>query len=658
MDPSISPSTGSAQVLLKRYAATNDSDAFQELVRQHADLVYATCLRIVGDPHTADDAGQAVFLVFAKKARSLRADTPLAAWFYRTSVFIAQRTNRERRNRQRYEQEAAAMRAQANEARPDAESLWTTLKPQLDTLLAALPAAERDAVVLRYLAGKSEPEAAQALGCPVGTLSARVSRAIARLRERFAHSGTIMPATMLAVALDQYSRHAAPAHFVSSIHAACLGTAPASLAATTLAEGTMKALFWFKIKVLAAVLIISTLVGVPVTMRLTAGESAPVVKGGNATAPVVEKPTPAPLVIPKTVTFAPHAGNVPLIYERVTQTTCTDRPAIAAVINGLIPEHAIDCEIFEMAAKDEKDAVALKIQCLKAFCTHEFSIEKDGKQQVLNLFGVTDADKEKMPVCSVMFKPDGKTMLSEPQTDQERVLFNITHPEITGTIQIANGGFGTMLLQQAGFVPVCSTAGKPRALHDVWENKVVLLQKYELPISYSLEKVEIVNGRTIATLKSLPRKTELNTEVLPAETVGIGAIQITLAPKSLSGECIEDLLVDVELGAVLHHKRIINCKLGYKLDLPESMPESIRKLAGSDLVLGVRFTMEDTLLDEAQAQLLTNQKSSPEALKKVQERWGKRQTDSDPFSRDLATGVLKWVSELKPAVPDAKKDEF
>src|SRR4029077_759355 len=116
-----------------------------------------------------DDAGQAVFLVFVKKAKSLRGDLPLAAWFYRTAVFVAQRLKRDRANRRRYEQEAAAMRANEQAESVERQQQWLSLRPQLDALISALPAAERDALVLRYLAGKTEPEAAQALGCPVGT---------------------------------------------------------------------------------------------------------------------------------------------------------------------------------------------------------------------------------------------------------------------------------------------------------------------------------------------------------------------------------------------------------------------------------------------------------------------------------------------------------
>ena len=637
---------GSESELLQRYAATQDAGAFQELVGRHADLVYATCLRIVADPHTADDAGQAVFLVFAKKARSLRADTPLAGWFYRTSVFVAQRAIRERRNRRKYEQEAAAMRSSEHEADGAGSggetAFWSELKPQLDTLLAALPVAERDAVVLRYLAGKSEPEAARALNCPVGTLSARVSRAIARLRQRFAR-GTAVPATLIALALEQHARHAAPAHFVSSIHAACLGTAGASAAATQLAEGTMKALFWIKVKMVAAVLLISTLVGVPVTMRLTAGESNPVVNGGASATPAIPsmlKPAPT------TVDFAPRATTAPLYYERVTQIECTDRPAITSAINGLLPEHSIDCHVFEMTARKQDGAVAVHVQDLKSNTIYDYSTEKDGKPVKLKLFAYSVTTRDKMPECTFVSKPDGSFSLEKFES-KGPVKFIIGTPGVTGDLERGDGGLGIFLLDQVGFAPLCSTAGKARAVHDSWENTIVLQERFKLPIVYSLKSIERVNGRVVATLQSAAKKIEMSPEVLPSEAVTIAGMAMTLEPKSLSGECVEDVQVDAELGVVLHHQRRVTAKLGYTLNLPAGLPEAIRKMAGGDLLLGVRFTIEDTLLSEAQKNVLIGAEQTPEALKQMQTRWEKMLKADDPYVQALAEGILGQIAGKK-----------
>ncbi|MBX9581637.1 MAG: hypothetical protein K2X87_15150, partial [Gemmataceae bacterium] len=66
--------------LLRRFVAARDEDAFGVLVRRHGPAVLAVCRRVTGDPHDADDAFQAAFLVLARKADRVRAGEPLAAW--------------------------------------------------------------------------------------------------------------------------------------------------------------------------------------------------------------------------------------------------------------------------------------------------------------------------------------------------------------------------------------------------------------------------------------------------------------------------------------------------------------------------------------------------------------------------------------------------
>ena len=65
--------------LLSAYKASQDQDVFAEIVHRHGQMVYRVCLGILGDPHEAEDASQAVFVVLARRARSLRREANLAA---------------------------------------------------------------------------------------------------------------------------------------------------------------------------------------------------------------------------------------------------------------------------------------------------------------------------------------------------------------------------------------------------------------------------------------------------------------------------------------------------------------------------------------------------------------------------------------------------
>jgi len=250
--------------LLARYVESGDADAFREIVQRHADLVYATCLRVLGDAHAAEDAGQAVFLLLTQKAKSLAHGTVLSGWLYRSAEFVAREARRSQDIRRRHEREAAAMHARKAASEEQQAAVAARIRPQVDELLAGLPQPQRDAIVLRYLAGRSEDEAARELGCPIGTFSVRLSRGMAVLRERLRRRRVHLSAVALAAILAESGAQAAPADFAASVTTACLGTAGASAAATSLAAAAAKAMFVAKLKVAGLVVAAVVLAGVTI----------------------------------------------------------------------------------------------------------------------------------------------------------------------------------------------------------------------------------------------------------------------------------------------------------------------------------------------------------------------------------------------------------
>ena len=164
--------------LLRNYAAQGSDDAFRSVLERHVGLVYWAALRQVRDPHLAQEVTQAVFVVLARKAGSLRTGTVLVGWLFRTTRFVAARALRDEQLRQRREQEAAQMEPCSTAA----DASWDEIAPALDEALAHLGETDRHAVLLRFFEEKEFKEVGHVLGNSEEGARKRVSRALEKLR--------------------------------------------------------------------------------------------------------------------------------------------------------------------------------------------------------------------------------------------------------------------------------------------------------------------------------------------------------------------------------------------------------------------------------------------------------------------------------------------
>jgi RNA polymerase sigma factor (sigma-70 family) len=182
--------------LLERFRRRRDEAAFAALVRRHGPLVWGVCWRVLGDRHDAEDAFQAAFLVLAAKAGSIRRAESLGAWLHRVARQLALRARGRRDRRRRVESGAAAGggAVPAAGAGPAEELSLREALAILDEEVGRLPGKLRTPVVLCYLQGKTNEEAARELGCAAGTLKWRLGRARELLGERLAGRGVSLPA--------------------------------------------------------------------------------------------------------------------------------------------------------------------------------------------------------------------------------------------------------------------------------------------------------------------------------------------------------------------------------------------------------------------------------------------------------------------------------
>ncbi|HXT12910.1 MAG TPA: sigma-70 family RNA polymerase sigma factor [Candidatus Angelobacter sp.] len=256
--------------LLKNYAQSSSEEAFRELVARHLGTVYAAARRQTGDS-LAGDVTQAVFILLAKKAGSIRPNTVLAAWLLTTTRLVSRATLRSEFRRQRWEKEASTM--SANPSQTEIQSAWEQMQPVLDDALAALPEKDRGLIALRFFQQKSHAEIAATMGLNEDASKKRLSRAIEKMRGFFSKRGVTFGSAILLAALSQHAVQAAPSELISHI-AAAVTAGSASPSAAALAKTSLKLMTWIKVKIIgvsaAAVLVAAS---VPIAAELSGSGS-------------------------------------------------------------------------------------------------------------------------------------------------------------------------------------------------------------------------------------------------------------------------------------------------------------------------------------------------------------------------------------------------
>jgi RNA polymerase sigma factor (sigma-70 family) len=172
--------------LLEQFLAENDGIAFRSLIDRHGPMVLAVCRSVLGGSHDVEDAFQTTFLVLVRNASTIRSRDSLGPWLHRVALRVSQRTRATASQRR-----AREKRRSRSEAVPASDQAELISRPVLHEELNRLPDRYRLPLVLCYLEGKTNEQAAAQLHWPVGTVKGRLWRARSQLRERLIRRGLV-----------------------------------------------------------------------------------------------------------------------------------------------------------------------------------------------------------------------------------------------------------------------------------------------------------------------------------------------------------------------------------------------------------------------------------------------------------------------------------
>ncbi len=196
--------------LLQKFRNERSEQAFGELVRHYAGLVYSVAKRRLPNASLAEDVTQIVFIRLAKNPPVVRTPGELAAWLHRITLNVTIDTWRSETRRRNREQQAMAME-------PDTtHHVWEEISPNLDEALNKLNDEDREAILLRFFETRTMREVGLVMGVSEAAAKMRVGRAVDRLRTQLG-AATACSAVIFATLLTERSAGAAPTQLVSQI---------------------------------------------------------------------------------------------------------------------------------------------------------------------------------------------------------------------------------------------------------------------------------------------------------------------------------------------------------------------------------------------------------------------------------------------------------
>lgn len=196
---------------LRQYASSGDPQAFEVLAARYQSMVLAICRRTLGNEADAEDATQETFLRLARHASTIKSNA--AAWLHSCALNASKDVLRRKgAGVQAVHTAQNSLDAVPDSGEPETARLWRDIEPLLDAALADLSDEDRDVIVARFLVGRPLGDLAKEAGIAAGTMSRRVDRALANLRQKLGPASLGFAGLGAGDALSAVLQHGAAGH--------------------------------------------------------------------------------------------------------------------------------------------------------------------------------------------------------------------------------------------------------------------------------------------------------------------------------------------------------------------------------------------------------------------------------------------------------------
>jgi len=172
---------------------SGDIAAFDQLVHRWDRKIQGVIHRLVGNHDEARDLTQEAFLKAYRALGAFKREARFSSWLYQIAI-NSTRDRLRRRRRRSYlslDEVEPGSEASLRDRAPSAFDLVESsdLARLVAGAVAALPAEQREVVILKEYEGLTFPEIAEALDVPLSTVKTRLYRGLGQLRVRLEREG-------------------------------------------------------------------------------------------------------------------------------------------------------------------------------------------------------------------------------------------------------------------------------------------------------------------------------------------------------------------------------------------------------------------------------------------------------------------------------------